>query len=78
MAIRRTIQGAIILFGLMVEYHPISAKDQSRLHQLGKKVLLGIFIPRIRIDRGRIWKGDILVADFEELDNLDASTAKLW
>ena len=34
-------------------------------------------IPRIRIDRGRIWKGDILVADFEELENLDASTAKL-
>ena len=28
----------------MVEYHPISAKDISRLHQFGAKVLLGIFL----------------------------------
>ena len=34
----------IIPFGAMVEYHPISAKDQSRLHQFGAKVLLGIFL----------------------------------
>ena len=27
----------------MVEYHPITAKDQSRIHQFGKKVLLGLF-----------------------------------
>ena len=31
-------KGPIILSGAMVEYHPISAKDQSRLHQLGKNV----------------------------------------
>ena len=37
------ICGPIIPFGSMVEYHPISAKDQARLHQLGKKVLPGIF-----------------------------------
>ena len=41
----------------MVECHPISVRDQSRLHQSGKKVL-----PRnlswVCIDRGRIWKGD--------------------
>ena len=30
-------------FGAMVEYHPISAEDISRLHQFGPKVLLGIF-----------------------------------
>ena len=26
-----------IPFGAMVEYHPISGKDQSRLHQFGAK-----------------------------------------
>ena len=36
--------GPIIPFGAMVEYRPISAKDQSRLHQFGSKVLLGIFL----------------------------------
>ena len=34
----------VIPFDSMVEYHPISAKDQSRLHQLGEKVLPGIFL----------------------------------
>ena len=34
----------VIPFGSMVEYHPISAKDLSRLHQLGSKVLPGIFL----------------------------------
>ena len=32
-------KGPIIPFGSLVEYHPITAKDQSRIHQLGKKVL---------------------------------------
>ena len=36
-------EGPIIPFGSMVEYHPISAKDLSRLRQFGKKVLPGIF-----------------------------------
>ena len=30
--------------GAMAEYHPISPRDQSRLHQFGKKVLPGIFL----------------------------------
>ena len=34
----------VIPFGAMVEYHPISAKDLSRLHQIGPKVLPGIFL----------------------------------
>ena len=34
----------IIPFGAMVEYHPISPRDQSRIHQFGKKVLPGIFL----------------------------------
>ena len=37
-------KGPVIVFGAMVEYHLISAKDQSRLHQFGKKVLPGIFL----------------------------------
>ena len=35
-------KGLVIPFGSMVEYHPIPAKDQSRLHLFGKKVLPGI------------------------------------
>ena len=37
-------KGPVIPFASMVEYHPISAKDLSRLHQFGKKVLPGIFL----------------------------------
>ena len=37
-------KGPIIPFGSLVEYHPISAKDQSRIHQFGKKVLPGLFL----------------------------------
>ena len=49
-------EGPIIPFGSLVEYHPITAKDQSRIHQFGKKVLPGI-VPRIRSVRGRNWEG---------------------
>ena len=37
-------KGLIIPFGLLVEYHPITAKDQSRIHRFGKKVLPGLFL----------------------------------
>ena len=60
--------GPIMPFGVMVEYHPISAKDPSRLHQFGAKVLPGIFLG-CALYAGGIWKGDIMVADFE----MDAS-----
>ena len=59
-------------FGAMVEYHPISARDQTRLHQFGKTVLPRIFVGYALI-AGRIWKGDILIADTRELENTDAS-----
>ena len=36
--------GPEIPFGAMVEYHPVAAKDQSRLHQFGAKVLPGKFL----------------------------------
>ena len=65
-------EGPIIPFGSLVEYHPITAKDQSRIHQVGKKVLLGLFLG-YALYTGGIWKGDVLVADLEELETLDAS-----
>ena len=34
----------VIPFGSMIEYHPSSALDLSRIHQFGKKVLPGIFL----------------------------------
>ena len=58
----KPFQGPIIPFGSLVEYYPISAKDQSRIHQVGKKVLLGLFLEYASY-AGRIWKGDVLIAD---------------
>ena len=65
-------KGPIIPFGSLVEYYPISAKDQSRIHQFGKKVWLGLFLG-YALYAVRIWKGDIMVADIEELETMDAS-----
>ena len=38
------LKGPSIPFGSLVAYHPITAKDQSRIHQFGKKVFLGFFL----------------------------------
>ena len=65
-------EGPIIPFGSLVECHPITAKDQSRIHQFGKKVLPGLFLG-YALYAGGIWKGDVLVADLEELETMDAS-----
>ena len=54
--------GPMIPFGAKVEYHHISAKDLSRLHQFGKKVLPGKFLGYV-LYAVKIWKGDIIVAD---------------
>ena len=62
----------MIPFGAMVECHAISAKDQSRLHQFGPKVLPGIFLGYV-LYAGGIWTGDIMVADIEELEQMDVS-----
>ena len=51
----------IIPFGSLVEYY-----------QFGKKVLLGLFLG-YALYAGGIWKGDVLVADLEELVTMDAS-----
>ena len=64
--------GPVIPFGAMVEYHPISSKDIARVHQLGPKVLPDIFLGYV-LYAGGIWKGDIVIADVEELEEMDAS-----
>ena len=68
----KPFKGPVIPFGAMVEYHPISAKDLSRLHQFGPKVLPGISLG-YALHAGGIWKGDILVADIEVSEEMDAS-----
>ena len=65
-------EGPVIPFGSLVEYHLITAKDQSRIHQFGKKVLPGLFLG-YALYAGGLWKGDALVADPEELETMDAS-----
>ena len=50
----------------------MTAKDQSRRHSFGKKVLPGLFLG-YALYAGGIWKGDVLVADLEELETMDAS-----
>ena len=65
-------KGPIIPFGSLLEYHPFTAKDQSRIHQFGKKVLPGLFLG-YALYAGRIWKGEVLIADLEELETVDAS-----
>ena len=47
-------------------------RTMSRIHQFGKKVLPGVFLG-YALYAGRIWKGDILVADTEGLETMDAS-----
>ena len=69
--------GPIIPFGSLVKYHPIIAKDQSRIHQIGKKVLIGLFFGNA-LYAGGIWKGDVQVEDFEELETMDASEIWFW
>ena len=66
------LKDPLFLFGSLVEYHPITAKDQSRIHQFGKKVLPGLFLG-YALYAGGIWKGDVLIADLEELETMDAS-----
>ena len=68
----KPFEGPIIPFGSLIEYHPITAKDQSRIHQFGKKVLPELFLG-YALYAGGIWKGDVLIADIEELETMDAS-----
>ena len=53
-------KGPIIPFGSLVEYYSITAKDPSRIHQFGKKILPGLFLG-YALYAGGIWKGDVLI-----------------
>ena len=50
-------EGPVVPFGAMVECHPISAKDISRVQPFGPKVLLGIFLGYACF-AGGLWKGE--------------------
>ena len=58
-------KGLVIPFGSVVEY-------QSKLHQFGKKVLPGRLLGYVLI-AGRNLEGDIMLADIEEMEYMDAS-----
>ena len=62
--------GPVIPFGAMVEYHPVCAKDISRLHAFGPKVLPGPSHGNL-LYAVRIW-------DIEELEEMDASELHAW
>ena len=53
----------------MVEYFPNSESDKARIYQFGRKVFPRIFFGFALITV-RIWKGDILIADTEELEKV--------
>ena len=65
--LEKPFKGPIIPFGSLVEYDPISAKDQSRIRQFGKKVLPGLILG-CASNAGAFWKGDMFV----ELESMDA------
>ena len=69
-------EGPIIPFGSLVEYYPITAKDQSRIHRFGRKVLPGLFLGYALYAEG-IWKGDVLISDLEELDASEIYSKRL-
>ena len=54
----------------ILKYQPISAKDLSRLHQFGTKVLPGVFLGCV-FHAADLEKGDIVVAHIEELEKMD-------
>ena len=67
-----SLKGPIILFGALIEYHPISTRDQLRMHQMWQESCTRN-LSWICTDRGVIRKGDILISDIEELERMDAS-----
>ena len=58
-------KGLVIPFGAVAE-------TSLRIHPFGEKVSPGIFLGYALITGGS-WKGDILAADIEELETMDAS-----
>ena len=63
--------GPVIPFGAMVEYHPISAKDLSSLHQFGPEVLPGIFLGYV-LSAGGSWKGSQTLKNWRRWTHLNS------
>ena len=63
----------VVPFGAMVEYHPISAGRTDRDHTNLFHKSCPVYSLDVHLTQRRIWKGDILVADIEELEQMDAS-----
>ncbi len=54
--------GPVIPLGAEIAYLPISQKDKDRVHQMGDKLLPGIFVGYATFAGGG-WQGDLLVID---------------
>ena len=48
--------GPVIPFGAMVEHHPISSKDQARLHQFGARKSCKVYFSVMHHTRGKSGK----------------------
>ena len=64
--------GPVIPFGVMVEYHLFLLKTHRDNINLVLKSCQVYFLGN-ELSAGRIWKGDMMVADIEELEEMDAS-----
>ena len=62
--------GPILPFGCEVTFQPSYKGDIARLHKYGSKVLSGIFMGYSQ-QAGGTWSGDLLIADWEELEKAD-------
>ena len=67
----KPFEGPIIPFGSLVEYSLFLRKTSQESINL-ERILPGLFLG-YALYVGRIGKGDILVADIEELETMDAS-----
>ena len=68
-----SFKGPIIPSGTLVEYLPKLQGRQSENSSIWNESITWIFFVRSASIAGEIWKGDILIADIEELEKLDAS-----
>jgi hypothetical protein len=63
-------RGPIIPCGAEITYQPISDKDKKRCHQMGQKVLSGIFLGYIQ-HAGGGWANDLQIIDWDEIDTAE-------
>ena len=62
--------GPLLPFGQEVEYKPTSKQDIARTHQLGNKLLPGLFAGYVQQEGGG-WSGDLWVIDQDEFQQAD-------